>query len=243
MARLIPLVATLAALAVSACATGDQARAANDPLEPLNRGVYRFNVVLDDAVVKPGADVYRAVTPSPAREGVRNFMNNLNQPVVAANVLLQGDPEGAARTAARFGLNTTIGVFGLFDVATRAGLPARHEDFGQTLAVWGVPEGPYLMLPVFGPSNLRDGAGRIADRYPHPLQWNEEYSDSVWAWSIRGVNGVDWRARAQGALESLDRTAIDPYVQLRSAYRQRREADISERGNGREYDDLPDFED
>lgn len=240
-----PVLAHLAtaglALALAACATSESAREANDPFEPANRAVYRFNTALDDAVIKPSAEVYVAMTPRPARTGVRNFMDNLNQPVVFANTVLQGKPRASVETFGRFAVNTIFGIGGLFDVASAAGVAEHREDFGQTLAVWGFGEGPYIMLPVFGPSNVRDGIGRLADRYPHPLQWNADYSSEEWAWAVRGLNGVDLRARSQDAISSLEAAAIDPYVQIRSAYRQAREQAIAN-GDEAAFEDLPDFD-
>lgn len=227
---------------LAACASSESARQANDPLEPLNRAVFGFNTALDDAVLEPVAAAYTTVTPRPARDGVRNFMDNLNQPVVFANALLQAKPRASVETFGRFTVNTIFGIGGLFDVASAAGIARHNEDFGQTLAVWGVGEGVYLMLPVLGPSNLRDGTGRFVDRYPHPLNWNEEYGQSAEAWTLRGVNGVDPYARNQDALSRLEAAAIDPYVQIRSAYRQMREREIAN-GEDAEFDDLPDFDD
>ena len=235
--RLIAAVLSLAGL--SACASSPEAREANDPFEPANRAVYGFNQAVDAAVLEPASEAYVAITPQPARDGVRNFMNNLNEPVVFVNTLLQGDLEGAGVTAARFGMNTVFGLGGLVDVASREGLQRRDEDFGQTLGAWGAEPGPYLMLPFFGPSNVRDGIGRFADRYPHPLNWNEDYSDSDWAWTLRAVNGIDFRARSAGVMQRIDETAIDPYVQIRSAYQQMRRDRIA---NGEDVEDLPDFD-
>lgn len=240
----VRLAAALACLlALSACASADLARETGDPFEPTNRAVFAFNEAVDDAVVGPAARAYDAITPAPVQTGVRNVMTNLNQPVVFANALLQGDVHAAGDTAGRFLMNTTIGVGGLFDVATHEGVPEHRRDFGQTLARWGVGDGPYLVLPVLGPSNLRDASGRFVDRYPHPLNWNEHESGEAWAWTLRGLNGVDTRARLDDALDSLDRTAIDPYVQTRSAWRQSRAAFIrDESADDAAYDDLPDFD-
>lgn len=236
-----PLLAACLAFAVSACASSETARQANDPFEPLNRDIYQFNESLDDLLIEPAARVYVGITPKPARTGVRNFMDNLNQPVVFANTLLQGDLKASAETAGRFVVNTVFGLAGFVDIASREGIPQHREDFGQTLAAWGVQEGPFIMLPVLGPSNLRDGIGLVADRYPHPLQWNEDYSQSEWAWGLRGLNGIDRRARSQDAISSLEAAAIDPYVQIRSAYRQARERAIAN-GQDSTFENLPDFD-
>ncbi|MGJ3231394.1 MAG: MlaA family lipoprotein [Oceanicaulis sp.] len=237
------LLALLVLILPAACASTPDAREANDPFEPVNRAVFQFNTAVDGALIEPAANAYVAVTPEPARDSVRNVFDNLNRPVVFANDLLQGDIRAASETAGSFVLDTTLGLLGILPLAKRAGIEQHSEDFGQTLARWGVPEGPYLMLPVLGPSSVRDGTGRFVDRYPHPLNWNEDYSESTEAWLARGLNGIDARARAQNAMDTLDRTAIDPYVQLRSAWRQNREQAIRD-GAGEEgaYDDLPEFD-
>ncbi|EAP91614.1 MAG: VacJ-like lipoprotein [Oceanicaulis sp.] len=233
----------LAALSLTACASRELAQETGDPFEPTNRAIFAVNQTLDDAVIGPGARAYDAVTPDPVQTGVRNFMTNLNQPVVFANALLQGDVHAAGDTFGRFLMNTTIGVAGVFDVATHEGVPEHRRDFGQTLAHWGVGDGPYLVLPVIGPSNVRDATGRFVDRYPHPLNWNEEESGEAWAWGVRGLNGVQTRADLDDAIGSLNRTAIDPYVQARSAWRQSRRAFIQSQGETDEdYQDLPEFE-
>ena len=237
-----PLLA--ATISVTACASTsqtEQAGGAYDPFEGWNRGVYAFNETVDKAALEPSARAYRAFTPGFFREGVRNFLSNLRQPVVFANTVLQGNADASTATAGRFLINSTVGVAGVFDVASTLGMEKHNEDFGQTLAVWGVEDGPYIMLPILGPSNLRDGTGRFVDRYPHPLNWNTEYSESTWAWSLRGLNGLDTRARAQGVFATMETTAIDPYVQVRSAYRQLRAEQIGKAGQDT-FDDLPDFD-
>ena len=233
----------LAAFSLTACASRELAQETGDPFEPTNRAIFAVNQTLDDAVVGPTARAYDAVTPDPVQTGVRNFMSNLNQPVVFANALLQGDVHAAGDTFGRFLMNTTIGLAGVFDVASHEGVPQHRRDFGQTLAVWGVEDGPYLVLPLIGPSNLRDATGRFVDRYPHPLNWNEEESGEAWAWGLRALNGTQTRADLDDAIDSLNRTAIDPYVQARSAWRQSRAAFIDSQGQTDEsFEDLPDFE-
>ncbi|MEQ8434161.1 MAG: VacJ family lipoprotein [Oceanicaulis sp.] len=228
---------------MAACASTPEALDANDPFEPVNRTIFQVNSSLDEAVIEPASNAYTAVTPAFARTGVRNVFHNLNRPVVFANTVLQGKMRSAGHVLTSFAFDTVFGLGGLFAVAEANGVPQPSEDFGQTLAVWGVPEGPYLMLPILGPSNVRDGTGRFIDRYPHPLNWNEEFSSSGEAWALRGLNGLDQRARAQNAMDTLDRTAIDPYAQLRSAWRQTREREIRNGAAGEDaYQDLPEFE-
>lgn len=237
------LAAFLLLLAPAACATAPEAQQAGDPFEPVNRAVFQFNTTVDRAVLEPAANVYTSATPEFARDSVRNVFDNLNRPVVFANDLLQGDIRAASETAGSFVLDTTLGLLGIIPLAKRAGITQHSEDFGQTLAVWGVPDGPYLMLPILGPSSLRNGTGRFVDRYPHPFNYNEDFSDSTEAWTLRALNGIDARARAQGVMDTLGRTAIDPYVQVRSAWRQSREEAIRDgRAGENDYEDLPDFD-
>ncbi len=193
---------------------------ANDPLEPLNRAIYTFNDKLDRYVMKPVAKGYRAITPKPVRTGVSNFFSNLHEPAVFLNSALQGKFGDAASDLGRFLANTTIGVFGVFDVATKMGLEKHKRDFGQTLGVWGAGEGPYLVLPLFGPSNLRDGVGLIGDYAAYPPTYNEETSTT---WKLFAAEIVDTRYRYLEAGDILDQAAgSDPYVFVREAYRQRR---------------------
>jgi phospholipid-binding lipoprotein MlaA len=238
------LIAAAALLLTAACATSPEAREANDPLEPLNRRTFAFNQAADETVVRPVAVFYEAAAPSFARTGVRNFFDNLNQPVIAANALLQADFETLTIATARFGLNTTIGVGGLFDVASKAGLEEPWADFGQTLGKYGVPSGPYLVLPLLGPSNPRDTLGRVADNFVHPYEWNDGYVGDGYLIGARVLDIIDQRARLDDAIMGIERSAIDPYVQVRSGYRQRRETLIQgvvASTPEDEFKDLPDF--
>jgi phospholipid-binding lipoprotein MlaA len=231
--------AILAGLAVSACTTRPEPLQANDPLEPLNRAVFSFNSAADEAVIAPAAYAYRDVVPAPARTGVRNALRNLNEPVVFANLLLQGRPGDAFATASRFGLNTIVGVGGLFDVASEANIERRDTDFGLTLGRWGVESGPYMVLPFLGPSSVRDTFGRFVDRYPHPTYWVEDVRETEAIWVYRGIFAIDVRLQLDETFQSLERSAIDPYVQLRSVYRQNRANAL---GTAQDYEDLPDFD-
>lgn len=240
--RLAPLLLALSAL--GACASTPDARQINDPFEPVNRTVFQVNDALDRTLVGPAARGYARITPEPAQRGVRNVFRNLNRPVVFANTLLQGDISRSGEVLTSFLIDTSFGLGGLFSLAESNGVPQHEEDFGQTLAVWGAPEGPYVMLPLLGPSSVRDSAGRFVDRYPHPLNWNDEVAQSDEAWAARTLNGLRFRADAETAFATLDRTAIDPYVQMRSAYRQMRASQIANSGadDDTAFDDLPDFE-
>lgn len=234
--RLACLAVALATLA--ACATRPdpadpdavaEYRAANDPIEPLNRGVYFVNEGLDTLVVRPAAELYRIVLPPEVRTGVRNVLGNLRTPVILANDLLQGEGARAQVTASRFVVNSTAGVLGLFDVAKDWGLPAHTEDFGQTFAVWGVGEGPYLYLPLLGPSNPRDAAGSALGVAADPLSWVTGADGLLYGRTAATV--LDTRESLIEPLDQVRATSLDPYATIRSAYRQRRAAEIGNRGD------------
>jgi phospholipid-binding lipoprotein MlaA len=197
----------------------------NDPFENTNRAIFRFNEKVDAAVIAPVARAYRDTLPDGIRESVHNFFNNLGEPLIFANDMLQGDPGRALDTAARFAVNSTIGVGGLVDIAGNAGLPYRDNDLGITFAVWGVGEGPYLVIPVLGPSNPRDLAGNVIEGYGDP--WDTVASDNGYIWIpfVRALaSGIDTRSRYLDALKDLKRTSLDYYAAIRSLYRQRRAA-------------------
>ena len=213
-------VALISALALSGCATVPAAsRDARDPLEPINRTVYAFNDGLDKAVVRPVARGYRAAVPQFVQTGVSNFFRNAKYPVTIANNLLQGKFMAAASDTARFTLNTTLGLGGLFDPATDVGLDLNDEDFGQTLGKWGVPPGPYVVVPFLGPYTLRDGIGSFADDFAEPRAHLEDDSTR---WTLWAVDKFETRVRLLEADALLDRSG-DPYAFVRSAYLQRRE--------------------
>ena len=201
-------------------------RAANDPLEPTNRFVFDVNEKLDAGVIRPAAQAYAAAIPQPARSGIHNVLDNLQAPVRLFNDMLEGKPRRAGDTAMRFVINSTFGVLGLFDVATRWGYPTHAADFGLTLALWGVPEGPYLVLPVLGPSDPRDTAGFGLDVATSPFSWvGQGAAVEAMEWSRVPVGGIDERQRNDSFLESTKRTAVDPYGTFRSIYRQHRQAE------------------
>lgn len=216
-----------AALSLSACAGTPDSE--NDPFEPANRAVLGFNVVTDRAVVGPAARAYGEYTPGFVRAGIGNVLRNLREPVVFANLILQGQPGPAADSAFRFAANTTVGLGGLFDVAGREGVPRHEADFGETMAVWGVGEGPYLMLPFLGPSTLRDTGGRVADRYAHPFNWSANEPDDALRWTERVLRVGEIRLELEDTFQQMAReseaeTAQDPYVMLREIWlAQRRE--------------------
>jgi phospholipid-binding lipoprotein MlaA len=205
----------LVGCAVAPTATPDP----RDPFERLNRGVYAFNDGLDRAVLKPAARGYRKVTPQPVQTGVSNFFSNAQYPVTLVNNLLQGKFTAAASDTARFVLNTTFGLGGLLDPATASGLDRNDEDFGQTLGKWGVPPGPYLVVPFLGPYTLRDGIGSLADDFAEPRAYLEDDSTR---WSLWAADKFERRVGLLEADALLERTG-DPYAFVRSAYLQRRE--------------------
>ncbi len=189
----------------------------NDPLEPLNRKVFAFNMGLDRYVLGPVSRGYVKVTPAPVRRSVTNFFDNLHTPRSMVNNVLQGEPEAGAQDFARFVLNTTVGVVGLFDVASDVGIPGHQEDFGQTLGVWGLGEGIYLVLPVYGASTLRDGIGFIVDIPLNPTF----YLDDGPAFVLTAADIINLRANLDAAVRQLQQ-AFDSYAFLRASYLQRR---------------------
>ncbi|BBK33611.1 phospholipid-binding lipoprotein MlaA [Stella humosa] len=217
------LVATLAPLPAAAQDAGDE-----DPLEGINRAVYDFNRVLDGLLLKPAAMIYRGVLPEEVRDGVRNVLDNLQGPVILVNDLLQGETKRAQITAERFAINSTVGVLGIFDVAKGYGRYKHSEDFGQTMGTWGVGDGPYLMLPLLGPSNPRDLTGLVVDSFViDPWGHIARANDADWFTYTRlGLNFVDTRARNIEALDDIERNQIDPYSFIRTTWRQRRANEI-----------------
>ena len=213
----------LLSLLFAGCAVRSPYEEVSDPLEPVNRVIYKFNDGLDRLVVRPVAEGYQEYIPSPARTGVRNFFNNIYEPLTIINNILQGKGDHAAGDTMRFGFNTIFGVLGLFDVATGWGLEMHKEDFGQTFGVWGFGEGWYLMLPLLGPSTVRDAAGL-------PLEWQVDLlarnTSGVTRYSAYSLFFVSRRADLLSASDVLDSGAVDPYLQLREAYRQKRWYDI-----------------
>ncbi len=213
----------------------------NDPVEPFNRSIFSFNQGLDKAVIKPVTGAYRAVAPEPVRRSVHNVVENLRTPQIFINDLLQGELQRAGVTLARFVINTTIGILGIWDQAADMGLEQHSEDFGQTLAVWSVPEGPYIMLPIFGPSNPRDACGKVVDFFFDPLNLWAANTDRDWIPMTRMlVSGIDTRDQLWDVLEDLEKSSIDFYAAIRSLYRQRRNDEIKN-GQGSDEKKAPGF--
>ncbi len=216
-------------LALAACATGqaEDPYAVNDPLESVNRGIFSFNTTLDDYVIKPTAQAYRDVLPEGVRDSIHNFLTNLRSPVIMFNDAIQGEGKLAGDTFARFWLNTILGIGGLFDQATRSGIPFHDADFGQTFGVWGVGPGPYLVLPILGPSNPRDAVGLAVGSFADPWDGIASAKDVYWvAYPRAAVEGIDLRSRNIDILDRIRSTSLDYYATLRSLYNQRRAAEI-----------------
>ncbi|MGB8855924.1 MAG: VacJ family lipoprotein [Burkholderiales bacterium] len=207
------------ALLGSGCVTVNGPPNKLDPLESYNRGMYKINDALDKAVLKPVSRTYDKITPSPVKTGLRNFFNNIGEIPVVVNDLLQFKFQQAAEDSWRFIINTTLGLGGFLDVAEDAGLAKHNEDFGQTLGKWGMPSGPYFVMPVLGPSSIRDAFGRIADAPTKPIGYVTPDSAK---YGIYIADGIVTRASLLGASNVLGEAALDPYVFVRDAYLQRR---------------------
>lgn len=224
----------VAGLALSGCASlqdpqsiapmiqGTRQSAQIDPLEPVNRQMLRLNLFIDDLVLRPAAKVYDRLVPGPVQSVIGNVLSNLTDPWIAVNNLLQGKPEHAVSDVGRFLLNSTLGLAGMLDVASETGLSKHNEDFGQTLAVWGVPAGPYLMLPGLGPSTVRDTLAFTVD-------YNGSVRNHIDSQSLRlsmtGLDVLQARVRALPAQAMMDQ-ALDRYLLIRDAHLQRRRYQI-----------------
>ena len=220
--KLLQTAGLTALLALAGCASGPAADP-RDPHEPLNRGIYQFNVNVDRALLKPVATAYVDVAPAPVRTGVNNFFGNLRDGWSAVNGVLQLRPREATENGMRFAINSTFGLVGLLDIASEMGLERTTLDFGMTLGRWGVPDGPYLMLPLLGPSTLRDtaalpvdGQGNAVGQIGHIPTRNE----------LRALSVVDQRAGLLRAGDMLQEAALDPYSFLRDSYLQRRHSQM-----------------
>ena len=219
-------------LMLAGCATSqpgaeDEEYSVHDPLEPVNRGIFAVNLVADDYVIRPVAQAYRDYIPQPIRNGVHNFLTNLRSPVIMFNDALQGQGKLAGDTFARLWVNTILGLGGIMDVASDIGIPFHDADFGQTLGVWGVPAGPYLVLPILGPSDARDTVGLVADSYADPFNGLMRKNGDDGDYVILGrtvVAGIDLRSRNIDLLDRIRSTSLDYYATLRSLYQQHREA-------------------
>jgi len=214
--RAVLLCALVPLLLLGGCATNGNPR---DPLEPMNRAIYKFNDGVDALVMKPAASAYRDLVPEFIRTGVSNFFSNINDVIVALNNALQGKIPAAINDVGRVLVNTTLGVFGIMDPATQLGVEKNNEDFGQTLGYWGLGDGPYIVLPFLGPSSLRDTAGWVGDAYTWPVDYLEPTRHRN---ILIGLRVVEGRASLLEASQILETAALDPYQFMRDAYLQRR---------------------
>jgi phospholipid-binding lipoprotein MlaA len=228
--RIVLALAVGLLLAGCAASTRDVV-SANDPLEPFNRRVFLVNEKFDKYVVLPVADVYLYHMPAGVREGLHNFVSNLDLPVTIVNDALQAEFRRSAAMLGRLTMNTTLGLGGLFDAAARAGLPAHASDFGQTLALWGVGEGPFLVLPIIGPEPPRDLVGDAVDIAMDPLAWEPQalpLGDRIGL--VIGLHVVDpFEAHARNIFlrQEFEKDSLDPYATMRSAWRQSRAREIA----------------
>ncbi len=233
MRRLGPLLALVGLLAAGVgCATPERP----DPLEKVNRGIFAFNEGLDRYALEPVAKGWDFVVPGPVQDGIENFYRNLNMPIVIANEVLQAKPVRVVEDVARFFFNTTLGIGGFFDVATRVGIPDNDEDFGQTLGHWGVPPGPYLVVPILGPYTLRDGFGEIADTTAGAFAymnffWFDVVGLSNWETTGTSIGSytfrlVNLRAIYLEEIASSRKDAFDYYAFVRNAYLSNRQARV-----------------
>jgi phospholipid-binding lipoprotein MlaA len=197
-----------------------------DPFEGVNRAIFSFNNAADKVILEPVAKGYRKL-PSPIQSGVGNFINNLKLPLAAVNQLLQGQGKNAIESSGRFLVNSTIGIFGLIDVADDIGLDQKQEDFGQTLATWGVGDGFYIVLPLFGPSNLRDTTGMVMTMLTDPINAYATSQGEAWAIPMRtAANAIDQRSQIIDEVNALRDNSVDYYAAVRSSYYQNRKAAI-----------------
>jgi phospholipid-binding lipoprotein MlaA len=237
------LIIGVCGLILTACAStppSPQALAANDPYEQTNRQMLVFNGKIDRYIVVPSFAVYFFLVPDPGRRGVHNFLGNITLPTIFVNDMLQGELTRGSQTAERFLINSSLGIGGLFDPARKMGIFGHGEDFGQTLAVWGVGEGPYLVLPFFGPSNPRDAVGLATDAAIDPTNFIHFKQHLWWSGAREYFTLLDLKGQTYQTIQGIQRSSVDYYASLRSLYRQSRDTEIR---NGRPAaaQDLPEF--
>ncbi len=207
----------------------------NDPLEPFNRVIYAVNGVIDGIVIKPLAIAYRLGLPEPVRDGVGNVIRNLKSPITFTNHLLQGEPTRAFTSLGRFFINTTLGILGIFDAATEIGLPGEETSFSETLGVWGVNSGPYLIVPIIGPSSVRGLVGMGGDYFMQPYNYyfngDSNHGDSWVPFAISGVDAIHQRNLVLETVDDVVANSADPYATFRSAYFQNQDYRIKKLKN------------
>ncbi len=239
----------LSAVALTGCMTteprGIDGAEINDPFENYNRKVFSFNKAVDAAFINPVVKTYKTVVPNPAQTGLDNALKNLRSPTTFMNEVLQGDLDGAGNVLKRAVINTLLGFGGIFDLAGHEGIMYEAEDFGQTLASWGVDHGPYLVVPVIGPSSTRDYAGFFVDSIADPLRWYAHNVDKEGIYYGKvALDYLNLRASLIDVLEELEASSIDYYAATRSAYYQRREALVNDQNpDDAAYVDIPDYDD
>ena len=251
MRNMMIVIVACAALSLGACSTTahystQHDTEIHDPFEDTNRAIFAFNNVFNDTLIHPVAKGYKAAVPEPVRNGVSNFLQNLKSPLNFMNQLLQGDLRGAGKVLTRVIVNSLIGVGGIIDIAGHEGIEHETEDFGQTLATWGVGHGPYIVLPIIGPSTMRDYAGFAVDAFADPLRFYAYNTDNDGLYYTKiGVDYLDLRISLVDVLEDLKANSIDYYAAVRSIYFQRRAAMVrDEKGSDRtESFDIPDYDD
>jgi phospholipid-binding lipoprotein MlaA len=239
----VPVMSAMAlSLLLGACSTpSPESLAQNDPWEKTNRDVFDFDVKLDRNVARPIAKGYRAAVPEPVRDSIHNAITNLNSPVILANDVLQGDGDKAANTFGRIMINSTIGIGGLIDVASKLGIPYHENDFGITMGKGGAAEGSYLVLPFAGPMPPRDLVGSGVDIAFDPLTWARFHGSDTWTVVRFGIGTLDAETSRIDAVETIERSSIDFYATTRNLYRQSRNAKINEgkAGTNGAQDNLP----
>jgi phospholipid-binding lipoprotein MlaA len=237
------IVVGLCGLLLAACASAPpspQALAANDPYEQTNRQTLVFNGKIDRYVVIPSVAVYFVLVPEGGRRGVHNFLGNLSLPTIFVNDMLQGEMTRGSQSAERFIINSSLGIGGFFDPARKMGIPAHGEDFGQTMAVWGAGEGPYLVLPFFGPSNPRDATGLVTDALIDPTNFIHFKQHLWWSGTREYFTFLDLKGQTYQTIQGIQRSSVDYYASLRSLYRQLRDTEIRN-GHPAATQDLPEF--
>lgn len=221
--KLILLVSLLSAVLLGGCASNN-----SSGLEAYNRGMYKINKSVDKYTLKPIAKGYRFITPDPVEKGVSNFFNNISEVGTVANSLLQGKLHNAALSSSRLVWNTTLGIGGIFDVATAMDIKANKEDFGQTLQTWGLPSGPYVVLPLLGPSTVTDSAGLVGDYFLSPINQYDDWSDHLVHEGVVALNITNRRAQLLKTEKLVDSAAVDEYTFVKNAYLQHRAALVND---------------
>ena len=232
LAKLASGLLVLTSLLLSGCATTAAIKENRDPFENLNRHIHNLNHKLDTALLRPVAEGYHKNLPTPVQNSIRNFFYNLGEPNTIANCILQGKGQQALHNIVRFLLNSTVGIGGLIDVASHEGVKKHKEDLGQTLAVWGLGEGPYLVIPLLGPSTLRDVPNHFVGKYTNPFNYWQKGSSRI---PRRIAGNLNTRVQARGSIKVVDNSAVDRYIFVRQAYRDTRRFNI--------YDGVPPIED